>query len=121
MIRKTWPLLLFVVLLAGCALAASTTSDPPAGIPPVLWSLLGVLLPWIYQAFLSKLPGWLKFIVSYGISFAIVAVVGFIFMHYSVVQFLAALGSMLAVMQAIYQLMTKPAAKARAITDSTRR
>ena len=116
--RSLIPLVLCLLLMVGFALAqtvpGATTGDPPQGVPPVLWAVLGAVLPWLFQTFLVKLPGWLKFLASWGICFVIVALVGFVFLHYSVGQFLAAIGWVLVVMQAVYQMMTKPAAKAKA-------
>ena len=124
--RLLIPLVLCLMLMAGLVLAQAVpgTNEPPQGVPPVLWAVLGAILPWVFQTFLAKLPGWLKFVVSWGICFAVVALVGFLFMHYSVPQFLAAIGWVIVVMQAVYQMMTKPAAKlkaARALNDSTSR
>ena len=114
--RLLLPIVICLSLMAGFALAQAVpgASEPPKGVPPVLWAVLGAVLPWLYETFLRKLPGWLRFVTSWGISFVIVALVGFLFLHYSVGQFLAAIGWVLVVMQAVYQLMTKPAAKAKA-------
>jgi len=116
--RLLLPIVVCLSLMAGFALAqavpGTATGDPPQGVPPVLWAVLGAVLPWVFQAFLAKLPGWLKFLASWGICFAVVALVGFVFLHYSVGQFLAAIGWVLVVMQAVYQMMTKPTAKAKA-------
>jgi len=118
-------LLIPLVILAGLALAQAVPGvvDPPQGVPPVVWGLLGLVLPWVYAAFLSKLPGWLRFVASWGISFAVVAIIAFVFLHYSLTEFLAAIGSLVIIMQTVYQMMTKPAAKAakvKAENDSTK-
>jgi uncharacterized membrane protein len=117
-------LLIPLVLLAGFALAMAQNvpgvAEPPQGVPPVVWGLLGLVLPWLYATFLSKLPGWLRFVASWGISFAVVAIIGFVFLHYNLTQFLAAIGSLVIIMQAVYQMMTKPAAKLKAENDSTK-
>ena len=120
--RLLIPLVLCLLLLAAFALAQAVpgASEPPKGVPPVLWAVLGAVLPWLYETFLQKLPGWLRFVTSWGISFVIVALVGFLFLHYSVGQFLAAIGWVLVVMQAVYQLMTKPAAKAKKLGGTVR-
>lgn len=103
-----------VLLLAGLALAANS-NDPPPGWPNVLWALLGVMLPWIYQALFSKLPGWLRFIGAWGLTFAIVAVVDLVLLHWSIGQFAASIAIVITIMQSVYQLMIKPAAKAKAL------
>jgi hypothetical protein len=89
------------------------------GWPNVLWALLGIILPWIYQTFLKKLPGWLRFVASWGITFALVAVVDLVLLHWSLGQFLASIGIVVSVMQSVYQLWTKPKAKAKTLHDST--
>jgi hypothetical protein len=94
-------------------------SEPPQGVPPLVWALLGLILPWIYETFLKKFPGWLRLITSWGLSFILVAIIGFVFLRYSLTEFLAAIGSLVIIMQAVYQLMTKPAAKARAEKEAT--
>jgi len=121
--RLLIPIAVCLLLVVGLALAQQVpgVAEPPQGVPPVLWAILGAILPWVFQTFLSKLPGWLKFLASWGISFVVVALVGFVFLHYSVPQFLAAIGWVIVVMQAVYQMMTKPAIKARAARDSTLR
>lgn len=115
--RAFLPLAVCLLLMVGLALAQHVpgASEPPQGVPPVFWAILGVILPWIFQTFLSRLPGWLKFVASWGICFVVVAFVGFVFLHYTPAQFLAAVGWLILVMQAVYQLMTKPAAKAAAV------
>jgi len=118
--RSLIPLVLCLLLLAAFALAQAVpgASEPPQGVPPVVWGLLGLILPWLYETFLRKLPGWLRFIVAWGLSFAVVAVIGFVFLHYNLTQFLAAIGSLVVIMQAVYQMMTKPLAKAKAKTQA---
>ena len=122
--RLLLPIVVCLSLMAGFALAQAVPGvrEPPQGVPPVVWGLLGLVLPWLYETFLRKLPGWLRFIVAWGLSFAVVAVIGFVFLHYNLTQFLAAIGSLVVIMQAVYQMMTKPAAKAKAarkLNDST--
>jgi len=84
----------------------------PQGFPGWLWVVLGAVLPIIYQTFLSKLPGYLKFTLSWGLSAAVVVLVGFVFLHYSPGQFLMAFVWVVGAMQAVYSLMVKPAVKA---------
>jgi 4-hydroxybenzoate polyprenyltransferase len=110
-----------LLALVGLALAQSVpgVSEPPQGVPPLVWALLGLILPWIYETFLKKFPGWLRLITSWGLSFILVAIIGFVFLRYSLTEFLAAIGSLVIIMQAVYQLMTKPAAKARAEKEAT--
>ena len=85
---------------------------PPTGFPVWLWGILSILLPLLYQSFLSKFPGWLKFVCSWGLSAVVVIVVGFAFLHFtSPAQFLAAFAWLVAAMQAVYSLLVKPAVK----------
>ena len=102
-----------ILLLAGLALAATNSNDPPPGWPNIVWALLGVVLPWLYQALFAKLPSWLRFVAAWGLTFAIVAVVDLVLLHWSLGQFAASIAIVITVMQSIYQLMTKPATKAR--------
>jgi len=119
--KRLLPLVtLCLVLLAGFALAQQVpgvkTQEPPPGWPNVMWALLGILMPWVYNAFFSKLPGWLRFVVTWGITFGLVAVVDLVLLHWSLGQFLASIGIVISVMQSVYQLWTKQAAKARTLT-----
>ena len=100
---------LVCVSLALAATDSATAAEPPTGFPPVLWTVLGALLPWLYGAFLGKLPGWLKFIASWGTALVICALVGLLLLHYSPAQLLQSIGWLVLAMQAVYQLMTKPA------------
>lgn len=83
----------------------------PNGFPVWLWTVLGVVLPLVYQSFLGKLPGVVKFLVTWGISALIVVLVGVLVFHYSPGQFLGAFVWLVASMQAVYSLFVKPAAK----------
>jgi len=119
--KRLLPLVtLCLVLLVGFALAQQVpgvkTQEPPPGWPNIVWALLGVVLPWIYQALFIKLPSWLRFVAAWGLTFAIVAVVDLVLLHWSLGQFAASIAVVITVMQSIYQLMTKPAAKAKALT-----
>ncbi len=85
---------------------------PPNGFPAWLWAALSVLLPVLYQSFLGRFPGWLKFILCWGISAIIVVVVGFVSLHYtSPAQFLVAFAWLVASIQAVYSLLVKPIAR----------
>ena len=84
---------------------------PPQGFPSWLWVVLGAVLPVIYQTFLSKLPGFLKFTVSWGITALIVVLVGVVVLHYNAGQFFTAFVWVVAAMQAVYRLMVKPLAR----------
>ena len=86
----------------------------PQGFPPWLWAVLAVVLPIVYQMILSKLPGVVKFAITWGITAAVVAFVGFVILHYSPGQFLSAFAWVVASMQAVYSLFVKPAAKVSA-------
>lgn len=103
-----------VLLLAGLALAA-TSEEPPQGWPNILWALLGILLPWVWQHFLVKFPGWARYILSWGITLGIVVFVDLVLLHWTFGQLLGSIGAIVIVMQSVYQLWTKPVAKARAI------
>ena len=94
-----------------------------SGFPDWLTAALAVVLPILYQKLYSKLPGFVKWLVTWGTSAIITVVVGVVFLHYnSPGQFLAAYAWLLAACQFVYQLLVKPAA-ARArlakLTDST--
>ncbi len=117
---KTSKTILLVLLLAACAAVAYAVVDtvvvvtePPQGFPPVLWGILGFILPWAYDFLFNKLPGWLRFVVTWGISFLITAVVFFVFLHYTVPQFLAAIVAVITVTQAVYTLWAKKQLAAR--------
>jgi hypothetical protein len=118
-----------LVLFAGLvcvtmALAATDTTkvtDPPTGFPPVLWAVLGVLLPWFYGAVLGKLAGWLKFLASWGTALGICVLVGLLLLHYSPGQLLQSIGWLVLAMQAVYELMTKPAFRRLAARPSLSR
>jgi hypothetical protein len=118
MSRKPLLIAACVLLLAGLALAANS-DEPPAGWPNIVWALLGVALPWIYGSFLTRLPGWLRFVVSWGITFALVAFVDLVLLRWSLGQFAASIAVVITVMQSVYQMMTKPQAQAKALRDST--
>jgi FtsH-binding integral membrane protein len=81
---------------------------PPEGFPVWLWTVLGVILPLVYQSFLGKRPGTVKFLISWGLSALIVVLVGVIFLHYTPGQFLTAFVWVVAAMQAVYSLLVKP-------------
>jgi uncharacterized membrane protein YfcA len=83
----------------------------PQGFPPWLWAILSVVAPIVYQLVLAKLPGLVKYAITWGLTAAIVAFVGFVILHYSPGEFLAAFVWVVASMQAIYSLFVKPAAK----------
>lgn len=88
---------------------------PPTGFPDWLWAVLGVILPLIYQTFVGKLPGFVKFLVSWGISAVLVIAVGLIFLHYTPGQIVVNFAWLVACMQAVYSLMVKPVAKVLAV------
>ena len=83
----------------------------PTGFPVWFWTILGVVLPLAYQSFLSKLPGPVKFLTSWGVSALIVVLVGVLILHYSPAQLVGAFVWLVASMQAVYTLMVKPAVK----------
>jgi len=85
---------------------------PPNGFPAWLWAALSIVLPVLYQGFFSKFPGWLKFILCWGASALIVVAVGVLALHYTTPgQFLAAFAWLVAAIQAVYELLVKPAAR----------
>ena len=92
----------------------------PQGFPVWLWAILSVVAPILYQMVLSPLPGFVKFAVTWGLTAAIVAFVGFVVLHYSPGEFLSAFVWVIASMQAVYSLFVKPAAK-RLDMDKLRR
>lgn len=84
----------------------------PQGFPVWLWAILSVAAPILYQMVLSKLPGFVKFAITWGITAAVVAFVGFVVLHYSPGEFFSAFAWVIASMQAVYSLFVKPGAKA---------
>ncbi|GEM_PF-2932501 len=105
MSKRLAALVLFVALACVTVTLAATDStrlsDPPGGFPPVLWAVLGALLPWFYGAILGKLPGWLKFVASWGTSLVICVLVGLLLLHYSAGQLLQSIGWLVLAMQAV--------------------
>ena len=83
----------------------------PTGFPVWLWTILGVVLPLVYQSFLGKLPGVVKFLITWGLSALIVVLFGVLALHYSPAQLVGAFVWLAASMQAVYTLMVKPAVK----------
>lgn len=88
---------------------------PPEGFPIWLWTILGVVLPIVYQSFIAKMPGFYKFVITWGFSALIVVIVGLLFLHYSPAQLLGAFAWVIAATQAVYHLLVKPAAKRIAV------
>ena len=80
----------------------------PTGFPVWLWTILGVVLPLVYQSFLGKLPGVVKFLITWGLSALIVVLFGVLVLHYSPAQLVGAFVWLVASMQAVYTLMVKP-------------
>lgn len=83
----------------------------PNGFPDWLWAILAVVAPIFYQLVLAKLPGLVKFAVTWGLTAAVVAFVGFVILHYSPGEFFGAFAWIVASMEAVYRLFVKPAAK----------
>ena len=80
----------------------------PTGFPVWLWTILGVVLPLVYQSFLGQLPGVVKFLITWGLSALIVVLFGVLALHYSPAQLVGAFVWLVASMQAVYTLMVKP-------------
>ena len=86
--------------------------NPPIWFPTWIVAILGVALPWVYQAFLRRLPGWLKFVISYALSAGVVLLLSVTVLKLGNLEaWLAALGTLWAAVQFVYSLLVKPVAR----------
>ncbi len=105
---------LALVSAVSIAVAQDAVTGQPPGFPDWFWLVLGAVLPWLYQVLLSPLPGWARFVLSWGLSAAISVLVGVVFLHYGLSELLRNFAWLVAASQAVYELLVKPAAKAGA-------
>lgn len=109
--REKMPVSLYSVALLSVVLAAAAHFGNEPQLPEWFWVVGGAILPVIYQAVLSKLPGWLKFVVTWGVSALLVIVVSLLVFGWNLPALLSHLAWVLATMQAVYSLFVKPVAR----------
>lgn len=69
--------------------------------------ILGAVLPFVYQSFLSKLPAWLKFVITWGTSGTIALAAMLLIWHIAPADLLRNVALLWATMQIVYQLFVK--------------
>lgn len=104
--RRTYLVVLALLLvLAGLSMAAKSAPE----LPEWFIVLLGVLLPFVFQTFICRLPAWLKPVVSYGLAGAIAVGCGFAFAGWrSILDVVRNLAWLYATVQFVYDIMVRP-------------
>ena len=104
--RMSVLVLSLLVLLVTAAWAA--TGKPPPGLPDWLILVLAVVLPWLFQTFICRLPSVLKLPVAYCLATVIAVVCGFVFLGWrNMGDLVRNLPWLWAVMQFFYEMLVK--------------
>lgn len=106
--KRRLSVLVLALLVGLVAVAWAATGKPPPGLPDWLILVLAVLLPWVFQTFICKLPSILKLPVSYLLATLLAVVCGFVFLGWkNLGDIVRNLPWLWAVMQFVYELLVK--------------
>lgn len=99
--------LLFPLMLASLAFSCLAAAGPRE-LPDWFIAALGLVLPWLFATFVSKLPAWSRAPVCYGLAAAVGIVAGFAWCGWvSIGDVLKNVVWLWATMQFVYELMVR--------------